>query len=174
MLLRRKNFEPLASVVSFGLAVTQDQLGVLLRPRETNDGGIIRRHRTDDMCEFVEERDDLCLQGASVKRSNMKVSRSAGVISHRPWPCNLVNIASRSEKGPVPVDRDHCSGAGSFVRSRNVGSMFYPDPPVVALFDDMFRSIFVDRKSEREKRSRNSRISPREPDRAWVFAVENS
>src|SRR2546427_7275572 len=102
----------------------------------------------------------------------MKVSRSAGVISHRPWPFNLVNLASRSEKGAVAIDRYCCSGAGSFVGSRNVGSMLYPDPPVVAFFDDVFRSIFVDRKSERERHSRNSRIVPREPGRQCVISAE--
>src|SRR2546426_425223 len=125
------------------------------------------------MCEFVEERDDLCLQGASVKRSNMKVSRSAGVISHRPWPFNLVNLASRSEKGAVAIDRYCCSGAGSFVGSRNVGSILYPAPLVFAFLDDLFRSIFVDQKRGRKKHSRTSRMGHREPGRAGFSAVEN-
>src|SRR5882724_12485498 len=99
------------------------------------------------MREFVEERDDLCLETASVKRSQMEVPRTSRVISYAPCPFNLVNITPVPEEGPIAIDRYFCSRAGALVSPRDVGPVFYPGSTVVAFLDDPFRSIFIDRKS---------------------------
>ena len=126
------------------LAVAQDQIGILLRKAKTDDGGIVGGQCPDDMPEFMEKRDDLGLKRATVEGPDIKVSPSAGVISHRAGPLDFVDVASGAKECSVRIDGDRGAWPSALPGSGDVGTVLDPASAVMMFLDDMLCAIFVD------------------------------